>query len=362
MRMSENRAVKSLYEFGHEELYSALGRLLSDIGAAGYRRKQIIRWLYERTPERFSNMSDLPKSIRAALQEQFVLHPLTSRKVLTSVDGTRKFLWLRSTGGEIESVLIPDGRRTTYCISTQVGCPVKCTFCATGYGGFSGQLSPGEIVDQVLQMRRLTDMAPTNLVLMGMGEPLLNFNAVVEALRILTHAEQAGLGARRVTISTVGIPDRIRELARTFPQIKLALSLHAPNTELRNKLIPLNRQYPLGDVLDAVSEHVASTRRRATFEYVILPGVNDAKHHASAVARLLESIPSRVNLIGFNPFRGAPYRKPSVNRLLQFRSWLERGYSGAVTIRRSRGEDIQGACGQLSLENRYAPSSAKSPS
>jgi 23S rRNA (adenine2503-C2)-methyltransferase len=332
-----------------QEAGEAIGELVRARCEPAYREKQIRDWIYRRTPASFDAMSDLPKPLREGLAATFTLHPLEKRAEDRSRDGTRKLLWSRPDGGTIESVVIPDRDRTTYCISTQAGCPVKCTFCATGHGGFQGQLRAAEIVDQVLLTRSLTGAPPTNIVYMGMGEPLLNFEPVCRSLEILTHAEQLGFGARRITVSTVGIPDRIRELAQRFPQVKLALSLHAARDDLRDEIIPLNRKFPLGQVLESVREHTRLTGKKATFEYIVLPGVNDAERDARETVALLSGIPSRINLIGFNPFPGAPYEKPAVKRLLVFRGWLERGYSGDVTIRRSRGEDIQGACGQLSL-------------
>ncbi|MBI4602922.1 MAG: 23S rRNA (adenine(2503)-C(2))-methyltransferase RlmN, partial [Planctomycetes bacterium] len=336
------------------ELDRDLGGLLAQAGEPPYRLRQLREWIHRRTPESFAAMSDLPKALRDRLAEAFTLHPLERRLEDVSKDGTRKVLWSRLGGGTIESVLIPERERTTYCISTQSGCPVRCTFCATGHGGFEGQLRAAEIVDQVLLMRSLTGCPPTNVVYMGMGEPLLNFEATCRSLEVLTHPDLVGFGARRITVSTVGIPERIRELGRRFPQVKLALSLHAPRDDLRDEIIPLNRKHPLGEVLAAVRDHAEATGKRATFEYILLPGVNDSEPDAREVRRRLKGIPSRINLIGFNPFPGAPYSKPSVERLLRFRAWLEEGYAGDVTIRRSRGEDIDGACGQLSLRHAAA--------
>jgi 23S rRNA (adenine2503-C2)-methyltransferase len=331
------------------ELDEALAAILAARREPGYRARQVREWIYRRTPDSFEAMSDLPRPLREGLAASFTLHPLAKRAEDVSRDGTRKLLWSRRDGGTIESVVIPDQNRTTYCISTQAGCPVKCTFCATGYGGFQGQLGAAEIVDQVLLLRALTGSPPTNIVYMGMGEPLLNFGPVSRSLEVLTHPDLAGFGARRITVSTVGIPDGIRKLAERFPQVKLALSLHAARDALRDEIIPLNRKFPLGEVLAAVGEHARATGKKATFEYIVLPGVNDTERDAREVASRLGGIPSRINLIGFNPFPGGPYEKPTVKRLLVFRGWLARAYPGDVTIRRSRGEDIQGACGQLSL-------------
>jgi 23S rRNA (adenine2503-C2)-methyltransferase len=237
---------------------------------------------------------------------------------------------------------------------------VKCTFCATGYGGFQGQLTTAEILDQVVQMRERTAMPPTNIVFMGMGEPLLNFEAVLGALGILTSPRQFGFGARRITVSTVGVPDRIRVLGQRFPQVKLALSLHTARPELRDQLVPLNQRFPLAEVLDAVREHARTAGKKVTFEYVVLPGVNDSARDADEVASATAGIPSRINLLGFNPFPGAPYAKPSVAQVVAFRSRLARRFPGTITIRRSRGEDIQGACGQLSLGKKSTVDSRQS--
>ncbi|MGQ9592287.1 MAG: 23S rRNA (adenine(2503)-C(2))-methyltransferase RlmN [Planctomycetota bacterium] len=342
---------REVFELSSAEFSSACEALLDRLGEPPYRAAQIRDWLYRRTPERFEDMTDLPRGLRRELEARWVLHPLEEAGAELSADGTRKFLWLRSGAGSVESVAIPDRGRVTFCVSTQEGCPVRCSFCATGRGGYRGQLRASEIVDQVLQMRRIVS-EPTNIVYMGMGEPLLNYRAVRTSLEVLTSPGAVGFGARRITVSTVGVPERIRDLARDFPQVKLAVSLHAPADEIRSRIVPLNDKHPLSEVLDAVRFHVRTSGKQATFEYVILPGVNDGEGEAKALARLLRGIPSRINLIGFNPFPGAPYEKPTVRRVLKFRDWLNREFPGAVTVRRSRGEDIRGACGQLSAHAR----------
>jgi len=351
----EHSSLIELPGLTHQEWKQKVGGLISRLGEPAYRARQIEEWVFRRFPEGISSMSDLPLKLRSRLEEELVLHPISVVKEQVSTDGTRKYLWSRSSGpGRIESVLIPDrprGRpgRITYCISTQAGCPVKCTFCATGYGGFRGHLSPGEIVDQVLGIQRISGQAPTNIVYMGMGEPLLNVTGTFPSLSILGDPDRLGLGSRRITVSTVGVPGGIIDLGRKFPQVKLALSLHAARDELRSELIPLNRKYPLEEVLEAIREHRRLTGKMATLEYVVLPGVNDTRRDARDLGVLLRGLPSRINLIEFNPFPGAPYGKPSVYRLLEFRRMILRGFPGTVTIRRSRGADIQGACGQLTL-------------
>jgi 23S rRNA (adenine2503-C2)-methyltransferase len=333
----------------HQDWAESLAPILKEAGERDYRAKQILDWVFRRHAQAFDGMNNLPRALRQHLDARTTLHPVTVDRHEVSRDCTRKFLWRRSQGGSIESVLIPDDSRRTFCVSTQAGCPVRCTFCATGYGGFDGQLSPGEIVDQVLQMIVETDIEPTNIVFMGMGEPLLNFENVLQSIGVLTHADQLGLSPRRLTVSTVGIPKKMVELADQYPQVKLALSLHAARDDLRDEIIPLNQKYPLSEVLEAAATHQRQTGRYMTFEYIILPGVNDSAQDAGELARRVGSIPSRINLIGFNPFPGAPYERPTVQGLTKFRSQLEEHYPGTVTIRRSRGEDIQGACGQLSL-------------
>ncbi|MBI4585763.1 MAG: 23S rRNA (adenine(2503)-C(2))-methyltransferase RlmN [Planctomycetes bacterium] len=333
-----------------EEWEGALAPLLKGAWQPAYRLNQILNWVYKRPVEGLQSMSDVPASLRSALAERFVLHGLEAAQELQSADGTRKFLWKRRWGEPIESVYIPEPDRRTFCISTQAGCPVRCTFCATGHGGFNGQLEAGEIVDQVLSMRLKTGVTPTNLVFMGMGEPLLNFPNVLKAIDILCQPRQVGLGARKLTVSTVGVPQRIVELGKRQPQVKLAISLHAARHDLRTELIPLNRQYPLEEVLQAAREHCRTTGKKVTFEYIILPGVNDLERDARDLGKILRGFPSRINLIGFNPFPGSSYEKPETKRLLWFRDRLGKHYPGVVTIRRSRGEDIQGACGQLSLK------------
>ncbi len=350
--MKDRDARTAILGLSRDQLAERIGPLLEAARERSYRLRQIRDWVYRRTPDSFSAMDNLPKAVREQLASHFILHPLALTSRLVSKDGTEKFLWSleRGTGHEsIESVMIPDDDRVTYCISSQAGCPVNCSFCATGHGGFRGQLGASDIVDQVVRMRSITARAPTNIVYMGMGEPLLNFDPVCRSLEILTSPDQVSLSSRRITVSTVGIPRRIRELGERYPQVNLALSLHAGRDALRDELVPMNQKHPLRETLAALRERAAITNRTVTIEYVILPGVNDQARDIDELVGCLKGIPATINLIGFNPYPGATYKKPAVPHLVRFRDRLTAKFPGAVTLRRSRGADIQGACGQLRL-------------
>jgi 23S rRNA (adenine2503-C2)-methyltransferase len=263
-----------------------------------------------------------------------------------AADGTRKWLLELADGQRIESVLIPDGDRTTLCVSSQVGCALDCSFCSTARQGFNRNLSLGEIVAQVWVAWRRSTRPLTNVVLMGMGEPLANFDAVVGAMDVMQDDLAYGLSKYRVTISTSGIVPAIRRL-REVSDVSLAVSLHAPDNALRDQLVPVNRKYPLEELLPACAEYVAGDRRRkVTFEYVMLDGVNDSDAHAKALIRLLEGVPAKMNLIPFNPFPGSSYRSSPPERVEQFRQRLLRSGLMAMT-RKTRGDDIDAACGQL---------------
>ncbi len=282
-----------------------------------------------------------------------VLEPL---ETLESADGsTRKVLFRLPDGETIESVFMLYERRRTVCLSTQVGCPIGCPFCATGRSGFRRNLKAGEIIAQVLHFAReakktLGDSSKpvTNVVFMGMGEPLLNYDATIKAIRILNDQRGFNLGARRFTISTVGIVPGIRRLAEEGLQVELAVSLHAPNDEIRDRLVPVNKGYPIRRLLVACQEFIEKTKRRITFEYVLINGVNDSISHARELASLLRGMLCHVNLIPMNPFPGASMEPPPRRRVLAFEEELRRqGLS--VTLRTSKGVDIQAGCGQLRL-------------
>ncbi len=301
-------------------------------------------------------MTNLPKELRQRLGEVFLLKLLDPLETLESTDGsTRKVLFRLPDGETIESVFMLYQRRRTVCVSTQVGCPIGCPFCATGRSGFRRNLKPGEIIDQVLHFAREarkgvgdSSKPVTNVVFMGMGEPLLNYEATLQAIRTLNDQRGFNLGARRFTISTVGIVPGIRRLAGEGLQVELAVSLHAPNDEIRDRLVPVNKGYPLKRLLVACQEFIEKTKRRITFEYVLINGVNDSISHARELASLLKGMLCHVNLIPMNPIPGVSMGPPPKRRVLAFEEELRRqGIS--VTLRASKGADIQAGCGQLRL-------------
>lgn len=322
----------------------------------GYRVRQALAWIYERDAMRFSEMTDLPNAEREALAAAFQLTAPAVAGVARAADGTAKHLWRMCDGELLESVLIPSGGRLTLCISSQAGCAMACVFCATGWSGYRRQLTAGEIVAQFRGARRWAAEndagAITNVVFMGMGEPLANRQAVLPALTLLNHAY--GLGARRITVSTVGIVPGILELAARPEQFRLAVSLHAPNHELRAKLVPIEKKHPLPRLLDALRQFETAGGRRITFEYVMIDGINDDPVLAPELARLVREFHAHVNLIPFNPIPGTDWRPTPPVRLRAFARVLDENGVNA-TVREPRGRDIAAACGQLRAEHATRP-------
>ena len=315
-------------------------------GIPAFRASQVTRWLYLRSALTFDQMTDLARPFREALAREWDLHVLAVRKTEVSRDGTQKWLFALRDGNLIETVLIPERRRNTVCVSTQVGCAMKCTFCLTGTEGFVRNLTAAEILDQIVQVKiaRL-DVPITNVVLMGMGEPLLNYEAVVRAIRVMTDPQGLGLSTRRVTLSTVGILPKLRRLLDDV-NVSLAISLHGASDEVRDRLVPLNRRYPIADLVRTCRELPLPARRRITFEYTLIDAVNDSLEEADRLARLLRGIPAKVNLIPLNENPGLPWRRPPEARVEAFRERLRS--RGVHAVRRAtRGEDISAACGQL---------------
>jgi 23S rRNA (adenine2503-C2)-methyltransferase len=330
----------------------------TSVGEKAFRARQLMRWMYRRSVLEIDEMTDLSIGLREWLAANVAFELPTVTRKQQSVDGTVKWLLDVGLGQEVEAVFIPEGGRGTLCVSSQVGCAMDCPFCATGRQGFNRNLSVAEIIGQVLLAVRdlggTGEVSPvTNVVFMGMGEPLANFKEVARACDLLTDDLGFGLSRRRVTVSTSGLVPQIRKLA-TVSNVALAISLHAPNDSLRDELVPINRRHPIAELLDACWEYAAETNsKQITFEYIMLAGVNDQRSHAQDLADLLVGRPAKVNLIPFNPVAGTPYDRTSRRDVDAFRKVLvERGI---VTItRRPRGDDIDAACGQLAgkLDNR----------
>ncbi|MBW2230178.1 MAG: 23S rRNA (adenine(2503)-C(2))-methyltransferase RlmN [Deltaproteobacteria bacterium] len=317
-------------------------------GLPAWRADQVLSWIYGRGVEDLHEMTDLPATLRDELAANWSVRALETERVQISRDGTRKFVLRAPDGATVEAVLIPEERRNTLCVSTQVGCPLACSFCATGALGFTRNLSAGEIIDQVLRAREALDQGETltNIVYMGMGEPLLNWPAVAESIRILTDPKTLAMAPRRITVSTSGIVPRIRPLLELGP-VNLAISLHATTDAVRDELVPLNRRYPLDELLGALrSDDLISRKRPVFFEYTLMQGINDSLDDARRLPRLLRGIPSKLNLIPMNPHADSPIQPPSRAVCDAFAAAAHAG-GLRITLRRNRGGDIDAACGQL---------------
>ena len=320
-------------------------------GEKSFRATQVMKWIYGQGVTDFEAMSNISKGLRADLQDwaEVSLPEVVSDHL--SDDGSRKWLLKMADGNCIETVYIPEADRGTLCVSSQVGCTLNCSFCSTAQQGFNRNLTTGEIIAQLwtaahaLGQTVNSDRLISNVVMMGMGEPLLNYDNVVRAMGIMLDDYGYGLSKRRITLSTAGVIPMLKQL-REDCDVSLAVSLHAPDDLLRDQLVPLNKKYPIRELLDACKAYVGEGRRRVTFEYVMLAGVNDSDTHARQLARVLEGVPAKVNLIPFNPFPETRYQRSSNNRIHRFFEILNG--AGIVTItRRTRGDDIDAACGQL---------------
>ena len=323
------------------------------IGEKKFRATQVMKWIHQLGVVDFQEMNNLSKDLRKQLAESSCVQNLQVTQDQTSKDGTRKWLLRLHDGNHIETVYIPEDDRGTLCVSSQVGCALDCSFCSTGRQGFNRNLSTAEIISQVWLASQLLDEEKkpgrkiTNVVMMGMGEPLLNFDNVVSAVRIMMDDFAYGLSKRRVTVSTAGVVPAMDRLADIL-DMRLAVSLHASNDELRNKLVPVNKKYPLKELMAACRRFIdkQNSRSRITFEYVLLDGINDQPEHARELIKLLKGIPTLMNLIPFNPFQGSGYNTSSKKAVLRFSEILHK--AGMTTVvRKTRGEDIDAACGQL---------------
>lgn len=317
-------------------------------GQPVYRVRQLLEWIYKKRVLSFEELTTLPKTWRKELQERYWLSPFRSFSVQISADQTRKYLFELHDGTHIESVCIPMKEHFTLCISTQVGCPLQCAFCLTGKQGFVRNLTAGEILGQILVVQRenLSDRRISNLVLMGMGEPLLNYEQTVKAIRMMLSEEGLNFSNRKITLSTAGIVPGIIKLGHEDFTINLAISLNAPTDDLRSQIMPINNRYPLQQLLQACRSYPLPERRRITFEYILLDKINDSLGYARALARLLQGIRCKINLIPLNPISETPFAPSSEETILAFQNvLLEQGYS--TFIRASKGADISAACGQL---------------
>lgn len=325
------------------------------IGEKKFRAIQVMKWIHQLGADNFDDMSNVSKGLRAKLKDIAEIRAPEVVQQFDSADGTRKFLIRVAGGNVIETVYIPDGDRGTLCVSSQVGCSLDCSFCATGKQGFNRDLTAAEIIGQVWiaakSFGQLTANGPravTNVVMMGMGEPLLNFDNVVDSMNLMMHDNAYGISKRRVTLSTSGVVPQLDRLSE-FTDACLAISLHAPNDELRNELVPINRKYPIAMLLDSAKRYIQNmpdTHRKITIEYTLIDQVNDRPHHAKELAELLRDVPVKINLIPFNPFNLSNYKRVSNNALRKFQDILmEEGY--ITTVRTTRGDDIDAACGQL---------------
>lgn len=335
--------------------------LVEAMGQPRYRGRQLFRWVHARRVRDLGVMSDLPRTVRDALRPGFRIGRPSVSKTQRAADGTRKLLLRLDDGEEIESVLIPDEDRLTACISTQVGCPLACRFCVTGLMGMRRNLTAAEIVGEVLALQdeATPDERISNLVLMGMGEPLLNLTEVERALRILCDADGANFSPRRITLSTAGHVPGIKKLAASDLGVNLAVSLSATTDEVRDQLMPINKRWPIATLLDACRTYPLPRRRRLTVEYVMLDGVNDSVEDATRLVRLLRGIRCKINLIPFNATRDLPDRPSPRERIEAFRQILCDAHLTA-TIRESRGQDISAACGMLRTATEPDPT-AKTP-
>jgi 23S rRNA (adenine2503-C2)-methyltransferase len=316
------------------------------LGLDSFRGRQIFRWIYQQDVGHFDAMTDISKPIRIELSESCRISELAIEEQLVSSDGSVKFLFRLDDGLLVESVLIPEKNRVTLCVSSQAGCPGQCAFCATGQIGFRRNLDSGEIVDQFLQAQRFSKRRISNIVFMGMGEPMLNLQNVLKACRILNDDYGPSLSQKKITISTVGVLKGMREFISSPGKLGLAISLHSADEQIRRRLIPLAKRNKLADIMAEAGRYTKTSRRRVSFEYLLLGGVNDSIAEARKLVKLIEGIPCKINLIRYNPVEGLAFRPPDEADVIKFRDYLyPRVY--AVMIRESRGQDINGACGQL---------------
>jgi 23S rRNA (adenine2503-C2)-methyltransferase len=349
--------IKSL---SREELVVQLDKLREP----AYRADQVLQWVYEKQAGSFDDMTNLPAGLRKKLADAFELNAVHALKTRNATDTTEKFLFQLRDQSLIETVLIPatpgltsSSDRHTVCVSTQVGCAYGCTFCASGLEGIKRNLSPAEIVDQILQVRKLSGQKVNNIVVMGMGEPLANYDNLMRALAIINAPWGLGIGARKITVSTVGLAPRIKQLAEEPIQLRLAVSLHGATDDVRERIMPVNKKYPLKELLAACDYYVNTKRRMMTFEYILIAGVNDTLEQAQKLGMIAKRLRAKVNLIPYNPVEGLLWRRPERDRCKMFQHVLLQ-HGVASTLRTEKGTDINAACGQLRLQHEKTDSPA----
>lgn len=328
--------------------FEEIKKVVLELGEPAHRSRQILLWLYDKNAVSFDEMTDLPGRVIEKLNNMFHACSIKVRKRLMSGDGTEKFVWELADGKLIESVIISSGKRKTLCISSQVGCKFGCSFCASGMKGFFRDLTPGEILGQICLAQKLSGHRMTNLVFMGMGEPLDNYENLERSINLINDPMGIGLGARKITVSTCGLVPGILRLKGIDLQVELSVSLHAPNDKLRNKLVPVNRKYPISELVKACGEYNETTGRVITLEYTMIKGVNDSPVCASETSDIALSFRSKVNLIPCSVIPGALYRPSDEGDINKFARIL-RSKKVNVTIRNSKGPDISASCGQLAI-------------
>lgn len=330
-----------------------LENVFKDWKAPPYHARQVFSWMYQKNVYSFDAMSNISLEVRRKLKKHFSFEKSTLVKLQESLDGTKKFLFRLEDGNYIESVMIPQEGRFTACLSTQVGCKYACRFCASGLLGFKRNLSAWEIMAQILEINQnLKPDKISHLVFMGTGEPLDNFDNVLKAIRIINAKEGLNIGARRITISTAGVIPGIERLAKEGLQIELSVSLHASDDKTRNKLMPINKRYPLKDLISACRKYASTTKRQVTFEYVLIKDVNCSSRDAMNLSKLLKGWLAKVNLLIYNPIKELAFKAPDDKEVSVFKQILQKE-GATVTLRKPRGQDIEGACGQLRLRQGY---------
>lgn len=340
MSVSELKDIKSL-------TLNDLTNEMNALGLPAYRAEQIFKWLHEKAVQSFDEMLNIPKNIRKSLTELYYISVATiEKKQISCYDGTIKYLFRLYDGEFIESVLMDYHHGYTICISTQVGCKMGCTFCATGKSGFSRNLTPSEMLAQIQSAQKDNNIRISNIVLMGMGEPLDNFDNVIKFLSLVSSDKGINIGMRHITLSTCGVVPKMYELAKLKLQITLSVSLHAPNDEIRSRTMPINNKYNVNELIKACRDYVKVTNRRITFEYAMIDGVNDSDECAEELAHLVKGMLCHINLIPVNSVNGTAYQKSKKKRLVEFSNILEKN-GVTATIRRTLGSDINASCGQL---------------